>query len=848
VAQFDVTAVFKITGLKELNKAFKQISSSAKNVGKNFKKFSSDATRFATNITRVGVAAGAALAGAAVSFAKFEDDFTNVVTLLDDGSFAVGSLEDGVEGLKKGITDLSQETGETFENLNKGLFDLISAGVDAADAITTLGIATELAIAGGTDTAIAVDGLTSALGAFGDEAGTAEEISQKFFTAQKFGKTTIEELAGSVGLVASQAKAAGISFEELLATVSASTAAGIRTKAAFTGLRGAIDNIQKPTAAAREEAERLGISFDAQALRAKGLTGVLQDAANSANFTTESFVKLFGSVEARNFALAVANDNFSKATNILGELNDKTQLATTFSDALEEKQGTLAFATNRLRQTFKVLVKDIGESVGPALIEFFNLISDLIKKFNKPIVNFFKSIGDSALEFVQKLRANFPQLVEEIRTKFTQFVDAAKLFFNSIKEVFNFIAPIVKSVLGFLDALAKALGLGSGLTLAFIAAIFQFSGAFRLLGSSALLVISIIRLLVTIISTTLLPIIVRIGAVIIGFGAGLVTTAGSVGILGTALGALRIALLGLGLVGIAIAIGVLIDQTIGWEKALQILKDVATAVFNFFVTQLTNIGKGFLAIIQIVAQVAAAIVEIFSPGLGAQMSEGIRLAFTKLGEDIKRIFTRTVDFLKGLFNGFINFFKRATDVAKKTSDNLKKQTEEIAAIKPKPGSILDPNARNRSVSPQELAALRVSGFAGNFSKGGSVHGPGTGTSDSIMAKLSRGEYVVKASSVKKLGVGFMNSINNGILPVMRGFADGGLVDALNSSIGLSSPSLRPIAVSSGSIGTSGRPITLVLPGGESFDVTATESTAQRLQRELRGNDMRQSANKPGWIK
>lgn len=56
--------------------------------------------------------------------------------------------------------------------------------------------------------------------------------------------------------------------------------------------------------------------------------------------------------------------------------------------------------------------------------------------------------------------------------------------------------------------------------------------------------------------------------------------------------------------------------------------------------------------------------------------------------------------------------------------------------------------------------------------GGYISGPGTGTSDSIPAMLSNGEYVVRASAVRKIGVPALNAINAG-----RGFADGGVVDA-----------------------------------------------------------------------
>jgi len=48
-----------------------------------------------------------------------------------------------------------------------------------------------------------------------------------------------------------------------------------------------------------------------------------------------------------------------------------------------------------------------------------------------------------------------------------------------------------------------------------------------------------------------------------------------------------------------------------------------------------------------------------------------------------------------------------------------------------------------------------------FASGGKVRGPGTGTSDSIPAMLSDGEYVIKASSVKKYGVAHLDAMNEG---------------------------------------------------------------------------------------
>lgn len=76
------------------------------------------------------------------------------------------------------------------------------------------------------------------------------------------------------------------------------------------------------------------------------------------------------------------------------------------------------------------------------------------------------------------------------------------------------------------------------------------------------------------------------------------------------------------------------------------------------------------------------------------------------------------------------------------------------------------------------AMSSVSGFA----TGGYVSGAGTGTSDSIPAMLSNGEYVLTAKTVKRLGVDYLDRLNEGkaLAPSMAKlpkfkFAEGGLV-------------------------------------------------------------------------
>jgi chromosome segregation ATPase len=57
--------------------------------------------------------------------------------------------------------------------------------------------------------------------------------------------------------------------------------------------------------------------------------------------------------------------------------------------------------------------------------------------------------------------------------------------------------------------------------------------------------------------------------------------------------------------------------------------------------------------------------------------------------------------------------------------------------------------------------------------GGKINGPGTSTSDSILARLSNGEYVVKASAVQHYGTSFLDSVNSKSLKAFNGGGQNG---------------------------------------------------------------------------
>lgn len=84
-------------------------------------------------------------------------------------------------------------------------------------------------------------------------------------------------------------------------------------------------------------------------------------------------------------------------------------------------------------------------------------------------------------------------------------------------------------------------------------------------------------------------------------------------------------------------------------------------------------------------------------------------------------------------------------------------------------------------SAADKAAMAAKGHA----TGGLITGPGTGTSDSILARLSNGEYVMTAESVRMFGTGMLDQMNAGLLPA---FAMGGGIGEAGPQLEVTGPS------------------------------------------------------------
>jgi TP901 family phage tail tape measure protein len=322
--------------------------------------FKGTALAATASLAKMAVVAGAGLAmrGAIREYASFEKNLAMVNTMLDR------QTSHYLPQYAKQLRRMAMEYGESTGALSKGLYDILSASIAPARAMGVLDVAVKAAKAGMTDTAVAADALTTILNAYNLSADKAEYASDILFATIKRGKTTMELLAPNIGKVASLASVAGVSLEELGATIATLTRAMGNTDLAITGLRGILRAFLKPADEAKEVAKEYGIALNTATLQAIGLSGVLEKLRRIAPEQLARLVPRMQGLAAFAAGLQQISQNAEDVAATM-DAAGKTQ------EAYNKMTGTTAHKIDQLKATFK----DVGISLGRVVRPFVQLLN-----------------------------------------------------------------------------------------------------------------------------------------------------------------------------------------------------------------------------------------------------------------------------------------------------------------------------------------------------------------------------------------------------------------------------------------------------------------------------------------
>ncbi len=357
--------------MNDMAKGAKDISGGFSDAEQSGKSFGEGASASAMDVGEALAAAGivALLGKTAQAFmecteaaAEYEAAIAKISTIADSGAMT---------GMRDEITALSQDTGQSVNELSESVYQAISASVESAEAVEFVRQANMLAIGGFTDTTTAVDVLTTAINAYGLETAAAGEISDMLVTTQKLGKTTVGELGSTLGSVIPTAAAYKVNMENISAAMVEMTKQGVNTANAGTALRGMLSELAKDGSTVSDILkEQTGKSFSTLMEDGKTLGDVLNILGESVNGDSTAFANLFSNVRAKQGALAIFNAGAQEFNGTVDQM--KNSIGAT-GEAYGKMENTAEHAQKVFANSAENMKIAIGEQLSPAITKIYEI-------------------------------------------------------------------------------------------------------------------------------------------------------------------------------------------------------------------------------------------------------------------------------------------------------------------------------------------------------------------------------------------------------------------------------------------------------------------------------------------
>ena len=412
------TAVVKVIGILD--------PSVAKTVADANKKFS-------------GLKAGAAIAGAAIAgattaavafgktsldaAAKFETGMSNIATLLDGDTATVNKR---IAEMGDDIMGVAKKTGLATDDLSNGMYQIVSALGDSADATSQLEVAAKAAKAGGATTVDAINLLSAVTKGYGDTSGEAwSKASDLAFQTVKLGQTSFPELAASLGKVVPIASALNISQEELFGSFATLTGVTGSTAEVSTQLKSVFSGLMTPSTALSAKIGELGYESANAMLDQLGLIGTLDKLSAACGDDKQAVAKLFSSVEAQTAVLALAGsqtENWVQKTEAMAGAADATSKA--FDKQTDNLQGKL----DKMKQVFETFKIKVGNILIP-------IVSNIVENA------------------IPKIEAAFDKLMPVLSDVYTSAKPVIEAFGNAIPGALQIAGSVISGAFGVLKTI-----------------------------------------------------------------------------------------------------------------------------------------------------------------------------------------------------------------------------------------------------------------------------------------------------------------------------------------------------------------------------------------------------------
>lgn len=359
--------------------------------GKKIEKAGTKVTGIGKKIEKAGDAVGkvgkkfaplsAAAAGTLTAVTKGASDFQNGMAKM---STLFDTSQVSVQKLSKEFLNLSNETGKSAVELTEAGYQALSASVPVEKLGGFIRTSANMAKVGFTDTATSVDLLSTAVNAYGLEADQADSIANKLVNTQNLGKTSVNELASSMGKVIPTAAGMNVNLDQLCTMYTLMTKQGIATAESTTYMNSMLNELgDSGTDVGKVLKEKTGKSFQDLMKDGKTTGDALKILKDYSKETGTAFNELWSSQEAGKAAMALLNDSAGDFNETMGSMANVADLVGQGLEKMNTPSAKMAKALNRIKNSGIELGSVLLTTVAPYVEQFTKKVEELTEKFNK---------------------------------------------------------------------------------------------------------------------------------------------------------------------------------------------------------------------------------------------------------------------------------------------------------------------------------------------------------------------------------------------------------------------------------------------------------------------------------
>ena len=433
------------SNLKRLKSEQSGVSAELEAFGKKLEQTGDKIETMGKKVAPVSAAVGAGLTVATKNASDFEDGMAKMSTLFD-------TTQTSAKDLSEEFIKLSNETGKGATELAEAGYQALSASVPIQNVGKFVKTSAELAKVGFTDTSTAVDVLTTAINAYGLSANDADKIANNLVNTQNLGKTTVNELASSMGKIIPTASSMGVNLNNLCTVYAEMTKQGIATAEATTYANEMLNEIgDSGSTVAGILQQETGESFQQLMADGNSLGDVLQILKDYAERTGTNFNELWSSTSAGKAALAITNSGAE-------EFNNTLQTMATSTDVLGEGLDKLSTPSAKAKKAMNQLKNDAME-LGQVILESIAPIIEQLAAQIEAFTNWFSALDPSIKQVIVVVLAMIAALgpvlifVGKISEGISSIISLGEKIGPKLSSLSNFLNPIISGISSALSGL-----------------------------------------------------------------------------------------------------------------------------------------------------------------------------------------------------------------------------------------------------------------------------------------------------------------------------------------------------------------------------------------------------------